>query len=318
MEKFLNHSDRSLAALLACTMMLMPMTGCAGNGTDATTASTSAAESSIAAPEESTSDTAADTTADTSETSAVSEKLTEDDAKKAFEYYMAGSLTDIEPHIARYWYFEKTEDNKSTFWFTVNNLQYPVRIDIDLTSGEAKASAYERKGSELNPIEDPGVSEHDFTAWDYIKNPPKAADSNAKDLKAVLGSSIDNASKDYKNLKYQPEKSHNGWMNSNVLLDTFNKDNKNIEYIRVFCNADYSIYGVVFGMSLKDAITCLVTNGASSMIPSDISGNSDASKQYFFEMRDGNTVEIVLDKSGNVLYAGLISEKIKADIVPAV
>ena len=317
MKNYKEFLKESSVAVLAGAMMIMPLTGCAGNNTGAATGSSVNTENTTVASEETTSDTVADTSV-TSETSSQDEKLTEDQAKKAFEYYMIKNLSEFEARVARFWYFDKTEGDKSTFWFTVNNVQYPVRIDIDLATGEAKASAYERKGGDLNPIEDPGVSEYDFNAWDYIKNPPKTADNNAKDIKSYLGTNIDDAVKEYSDLKYQPEKSKNGWLNSSILFDTYKKDSKTIEYIKVFGGSDYSIYGVICGMNMKDAIGCIVMNGATSLIPGNNASASDASKQFYFEMRDGNTVELVLDMSNNVIYVGVLSEKIKTEVVPSV
>ena len=51
------------------------------------------------------------------------------------------------------------------------------------------------------------------------------------------------------------------------------------------------------------------------MIPGDSSLIDGEGKLYYFEMSDGNTLEVVLTKDGTVNYAGVISKNIKDKFV---
>ena len=62
-------------------------------------------------------------------------------------------------------------------------------------------------------------------------------------------------------------------------------------------------------------IHCQPMNGAGSMIPGDDAVIDGEGKVYYFEMADGNTLEIVLTKDGTVNYAGVISKNIKDKFV---
>ena len=158
MKKIRRHSLAFIIALI-CVLTAVPATGCAVNMDVA--GNSSAAEESTAPSLEATTVTTG------SETTAAENKLTEDEAKQAFNYFMVNSLVELNSPVRRYWNFEKTEGNTATFWFTSNNPSFPVRIDIDLETGEAVAKAFERKGGEIAEIMDEGVSAYNFNAADY-------------------------------------------------------------------------------------------------------------------------------------------------------
>lgn len=303
MKKIRRHSLAFIIALI-CVLTAMPVTGCAVNMDVA--GSSSAAEESTAPSLEATTVTTG------SETTAAENKLTEDEAKQAFNYFMVNSLVELNSPVRRYWNYEKTEGNTATFWFTSNNPSFPVRIDIDLETGEAVAKAFERKGGEIAEIVDEGVSGYNFNAKDYIKNPPELnINTKSKDMKDYLGKNISEAKTEFSDLEYKPNQMNNGWINKNLMFDPYEKDKETIEYVRVFDTDAYSVYGVVTGMSLKDAVANAVMNGAGSMIPGDSATIDGEGKLYYFEMADGNTLEIILTKDGTVNYAGVISKNIK-------
>ena len=297
----------ALVIALVCALTAVPATGCTGNTSEGGNPS-SAEESTTAAPAETTNGTLP-------ETSDTQNRLTDEQAKEAFNNYMIESLTELNSPIRRYWSYEKTEGDIAVFWFTVNNLNYPTRLDMNLVTGEAVASAYERKAGELNRIDDPGVSEYNFNAWDYIKTPSELTnDKKAKDMQSYLGMNINDVVKEFGDLEYKPDQKNTGWVNKNLMFDPYIKNKDAVEYIRIFDTEAYSLYGVIPGMSLKEAVTFAVFNGAGSMIPGD-DGNIDGEgKLYYFEMADGNTLEILI-KEDKVNYAGVIGKNIKSAFV---
>lgn len=315
MKKTKKHSTALVIALI-CALAMAPVTGCASNTTEGADTSV-AEESTVLSQEETTNGTIADTAADTSaDSSSAQDKLTEEQAYEAFHYFMIDSLVNLDSPVRRYWYREKTDSDVAVFWFTSNNPSYPTRLDMNLVTGETVASAYERKGADLNKIDDPGVSEYNFNAWDYIKNPPEIkAASNAKDMQQYIGKNIKDITKEYSDLEYKPDQKNTGWVNKNLMFDTYGKDKETVEYVRVSAGEEFSLYGIVPGMSLKDAIACAVMKGAQSMIPGDPALIDGEGKLYYFEMGDGNTLEVVLTKDGKVNYAGVISVSIKDKFV---
>ena len=64
-----------------------------------------------------------------------------------------------------------------------------------------------------------------------------------------------------------------------------------------------------------EGVANAVVNGAGSMIPGDSALIDGEGKLYYFEMSDGNTLEVVLTKEGTVNYAGVISKNIKDKFV---
>ena len=307
---------RSLASIIAlvCVMTAVPVTGCTFNVENA--GSSTAAEESTTAAQSETTVVQSDTTVIMGSEVDAPQKLTEDQVIDAFDYFMVNSLVELNSPVRRYWNYEKTEGNTATFWFTSNNPSFPVRIDIDLETGEAVAKAFERKGGEIAEIVDEGVSAYNFNAADYVKNPPELnINTKSKDMKDYLGKNISEAKKEYSDLEYKPDQMNNGWINKNLMFDPYEKDKETIEYVRVFDTDAYSVYGVVTGMSLKDAIANAVMNGAGSMIPGDDATIDGEGKLYYFEMADGNTLEVVLTKDGTVNYAGVISKNIKDKFV---
>ena len=307
---------RSLASIIAlvCVMTAVPVTGCTFNVENAGS-STAAEESTTAAQSEATV-VQSDTTVIMGSEVDAPQKLTEDQVINAFDYFMVNSLVELNSPVRRYWNYEKTEGNTAIFWFTSNNLNFPVRMDIDLETGEAVAKAFERKGGELAEITDEGVSEYNFNAWDYIKNPP-ALNINTKsnDMQCYLGKNIKDIKTEFSDLEYKPDQKNYGWVNKNLMFDPFEKDKETVEYVRVFDSNAYSVYGIVTGMSFKDAVANAVVNGAGSMIPGDSALIDGEGKLYYFEMSDGNTLEVVLTKDGTVNYAGVISKNIKDKFV---
>ena len=216
MKKIRRHSLAFIIALI-CVLTAMPVTGCAVNMDVA--GSSSAAEESTAPSLEATTVTTG------SETTAAENKLTEDEAKQAFNYFMVNSLVELNSPVRRYWNYEKTEGNTATFWFTSNNPNFPVRIDIDLETGEAVAKAFERKGGEIAEIVDEGVSAYNFNAKDYVKNPPELnINTSSKDMKDYLGKNISEAKKEFSDLEYKPNQMNNGWVNKNLMFDPYEKD----------------------------------------------------------------------------------------------
>ena len=310
MKKTKKHSIAFVIALI-CALTMVPVTGCANNTPEG--ANPTVAEESTTASQ---AETTNGTLPDTSESAPASDKLTEDQAKEAFNYFMINSLAELNSPVRRYWNYEKTEGDIAVFWFTSNNPSFPTRLDMNLVTGETVASAYERKGADLNKIEDPGVSEYNFNAWDYIKNPPELKSStNAKDMQQYIGKNISDITKEYTDLEYKPDQKNTGWVNKDLMFDTYGKDKETVEYVRVFEGAEFSLYGIVSGMSLKEAVACAVMNGAASMIPGDSSLIDGEGTLYYFEMEDGNTLEVVLTKEGKVNYAGVISKNIKDKFV---
>ena len=292
-----------LVIALVCALTAMPVAGCASNTSEGGNPS-SAAESTAAAPAETTNGTL-------TETPTVQDKLTEEQAKEAFNCFMIESLIELNSPVRRYWNYEKTEGDIAIFWFTSNNLNYPTRLDMNLVTGETVASAYERKGGELNKIDDPGVSGYNFNAWDYIKNPSELTnDTKAKDMQSYLGMKINDVVKEFSDLEYKPDQKNTGWVNKDLMFDTYGKDKESVEYVRIFDTEVYSLYGVIPGMNLKEAIANAVFSGAASMIPGDDGSIDGEGKLYFFEMSDGNTLEILI-KEDKVNYAGVISKNIK-------
>ena len=149
-----------------------------------------------------------------------------------------------------------------------------------------------------------------------IKNPPELnINTKSKDMKDYLGKNISEAKTEFSDLEYKPDQMNNGWVNKNLMFDPYEKDKETIEYVRVFDTDAYSVYGVVTGTSLKDAVANAVMNGAGSMIPGDDTVIDGEGKVYYFEMADGNTLEVVLTKDGTVNYAGVISKNIKDKFV---
>ena len=313
MKKTTKHSTALVLALI-CALTMAPVTGCSSN-TNAG-ADTTAEESTTAPQEETTNGTLPDTTSDTASDAAAQDRLTEDQAYEAFHYFMIEGLINLNSPVRRYWYREKTEGDVVTFWFTGNNLSFPTRLDMNLATGDTVASAYERKGADLTKIDDPGVSEYDFNAWDYLKNPPAInSAANAKDMKQYIGKNIKDITKEYADLEFKPDQNHTGWVNKDLMFDTYGQDKENVEYVRVSGGAEFSVYGIVPGMSSKDAISCAVIGGAGSMITGDPTTIDGDGTLYFFEMGDGNTLEVVLTKDGKVNYAGVISVSIKDKFV---
>ena len=250
-------------------------------------------------------------------------ELTEEQAMLAFKYYLIEEVIPSEycnyPQQYFYWEQESFDGQYCVFYWS-NGGDPDVEYSMDITNGDTTSTQLFKSLGEDGPLASPLEIVCDFNAWDYLNSPPSVSSDNSQDIQKYLGADLyesvsslgymDSFESELQNKwnsgeyyfgeecqDYWDAGYYTGFSNENIEFWTFDADVGTLGYI--FCvsaySDAYSIYGVKPGMSIYEAVNCLLLNGAYEYL---------VYYQGFTEvyMNDGNVVRLNCSEGETVSF----------------
>lgn len=210
----------------------------------------------------------------------------------AFRLYMAKTInsTKLKKKMLLSWGYNKPEDNIYTFHYEPNSKNYVV-FYMDLSTGKTTSITYS-DSYYRNAID---VGTYDFSAWEYLDNKSNDTDdTGATELSGYIGTNISTAAKEIGNLGTLKQGKVSYYANKNIRLSTNStKGSTDISTISLSGSANYCIYGVTPGMTLKEAIKRLTLSGCVKLYIQD-------SKTIRAVMSNKTALQITLNKKNLV------------------
>lgn len=219
--------------------------------------------------------------------------LTTEQAETAFRYYMTDLISgnEIGQDDSLAWGIVRSEEEFCVFRYVINKTKEVV-FYMDMQYGLTTSIVYEQVEKETIIT----GGEFDFNAWDYLDNADEyKIETETTDLQTYLGTNIHEAAKAIGNLGDVQQKSVTYYENDKMTIETdMTEGSTEVACIKILSNPEsYSVYGIVPGMSFKEASKYLMISGAAQLTHQEAAA-------FFFIMKDGNTVALTLDADNNV------------------
>ena len=225
---------------------------------------------------------------------AAADKLSEEQAKKAFGYHIAKSIDDdrVSYNELMEWDFIKKQGNICYFYFQTYTGEC-IRYFMDLDTGITTSLKYSTKACDYVD----SIGEYDFNAWDLIKGTELSAGDADKELSKYLNTDIEDAAGKITGLEDIGSDDAIEYQGDDVFLSTTqDNETKDIKYIQLRGNsANYSLYEITLGMSRNEAFTRLVSAGSGKIIRND-------PNTFTFTLKDGTQVSVTCDDTKSVTY----------------
>ena len=203
------------------------------------------------------------------------------------------------------WYYFNSEDGKMVKdWKQIDDSWYYFDSDGIMKTGWLES------GDDWYYLDDDGKMVTDIITVDgvdYIFNLDgewlASRPSGAREMKSYIGKNANDIIDEFGGFR-RAEPQADGWINDTFLMSPSSHGGDTIVYFRIINTEEYCLYGLVPGMDFGEAVALLEYDGAEHLKETNM-GSSGDYKICWFEMSDGNVVEIVYSTEGPISYVAV-------------